>query len=99
VLYGNVQEVRQRFAKNAVIVEGEGDWAALPGVTSVQREENGREVVLNLAQGFTPDDLMHAVAVDKDYHVRRFELAVPRLTEIFIQVAGNNHRSDEEKRS
>ena len=30
VLYGNVQEVRDRFAEHAIIVEGEGDWSALP---------------------------------------------------------------------
>jgi ABC-2 type transport system ATP-binding protein len=90
VLYGGVQEVRQRFARNAVVVEGEGDWAALPGVKAVRTEENGREVVLDLADGVTPDDIMHAVAVSEHYHVRRFELAVPRLNEIFIQVAGNH---------
>jgi ABC-2 type transport system ATP-binding protein len=90
VLYGSVQEVRQRFARNAVVVEGEGNWAALPGVASVSQGENGREVILNLADGTTPDDVMQAVAVSKEYHVRRFELAVPRLNEIFIQVAGGN---------
>ena len=31
MLYGGVDEVRQRFAKNAIIVEGDGDWAALAG--------------------------------------------------------------------
>jgi len=34
---------------------------------------------------------MQALAVSSEYHIRRFELAVPSLTEIFIQVAGNNH--------
>jgi ABC-2 type transport system ATP-binding protein len=90
VLYGGVDEVRQRFAKNAVVVEGEGDWAALAGVTSVDKTENGRGVVLNLAQGVTPDDVMGHMAAETAYHVRRFELAVPSLNEIFIEVAGYN---------
>ena len=30
------QEVRDRFAQNAVIVEGQGDWAARAGVTAVE---------------------------------------------------------------
>lgn len=88
VLYGDVHDVRQRFAKNAVIVEGEGDWAALPGVEWVEQGENGRGVVLHLAPQVTPDSVMEAMAVGAAYHVRRFELAVPSLNEIFIEVAG-----------
>lgn len=87
VLYGAVDEVRQRFAKNAVIVEGEGDWAALRGVVRVE-PQNGRVVLLHLAEGVMPDEVMAAMAVSADYRVRRFELAVPSLHEIFIEVAG-----------
>lgn len=93
VLYGSVQEVRERFAENAVIVEGDGNWAELPGVASIESVENGRGTMLHLADNVTPDDLMQAVAVHKDYHVRRFELAVPSLNEIFIQVAGNSRQN------
>jgi ABC-2 type transport system ATP-binding protein len=88
VLYGDVSDVRQRFAKNAVIVEGEGDWAALPGVQRAEQGEDGRGVVLHLADGVTPDAVMEALAVGAAYRVRRFELAVPSLNEIFIAVAG-----------
>jgi ABC-2 type transport system ATP-binding protein len=89
VLYGDVDEVRQRFAKNAVIVEGEGEWESVPGVKTVDRQDNGRGVVLHLTDDTTPDDVMQALAVGSDFHVRRFELAVPNLNEIFIQVAGD----------
>jgi ABC-2 type transport system ATP-binding protein len=89
VLYGGVDEVRQRFAKNAIIVEGDGNWGALAGVASVEPGDNGRGVLLHLAEGVTPDDVMEAMAIGADYRVRRFELAVPSLNEIFIQVAGN----------
>ncbi len=88
VLYGDVHDVRQRFAKNAVVVEGEGDWAALPGVKRVEKGENGRGIVLHLAEDVTPDAVMEALAVSDAYHVRRFELAVPSLNEIFIEVVG-----------
>ena len=90
VLYGAVDEVRQRFADNAVIVEGEGDWTALQGVARVDAHDNGRSVTLRLAEGVTPDDVMEAMAVGADYRVRRFELAVPSLNEIFIKVAGED---------
>ncbi|WP_119067252.1 ABC transporter ATP-binding protein [Aggregatilinea lenta] len=91
VLYGSVQDVRDRFAENAIIVEGDGDWNALPGIASVENAENGREVVLHLASGITPDNIMQEMAASQNYRVRRFELAVPSLNEIFIQVAGGNH--------
>ncbi|MBI5958417.1 MAG: ATP-binding cassette domain-containing protein [Chloroflexi bacterium] len=90
VLYGGVEEVRQRYAKNAVIVEGNGDWHALEGVRMVEPNENGRGMMLHLADGVTPDDIMARMAANTAYHVRRFELAVPSLTEIFIQVAGGS---------
>lgn len=98
VLYGPVDEVRQRFAKNAVFVEGEGNWAALRGVDHIEDGDNGRGVLLHLADGVTPDDIMAAMAAGADYRVRRFELAVPSLNEIFIQVAGppTNGTSDSE---
>ncbi len=91
VLYGGVDEVRQRFADNAVLVEGEGDWAALAGVRQVTAGQSAREAVLHLADGVTPDDVMGALAASDAYHIRKFELAVPSLNEIFIQVAGNRH--------
>ena len=92
VLYGSVHEVRDRFAENAVVVEGSGDWAALPGVRSFDLSETGREATLHLADGATPASIMQVLATNSTYQVRRFELAVPSLTEIFIQVAGgNNH--------
>ncbi len=90
VLYGSVQDVRERFAENAVVVEGEGDWAALQGVASVEVNDGGRGVVLHLADGTTPDDIMQLIASSPNYRIRRFELAVPSLNEIFIQVAGGN---------
>ena len=45
-----------------------------------------------LAQdGATPDSIMQSLATNSGYQVRRFELAVPSLTDIFIQVAGGNN--------
>src|SRR5690554_1991317 len=93
VLYGTVLDVRERFAENAVVVEGTGDWAALPGVRSVDVSDSRGEVTLHLADDATPDSVMQALAVNPAYTVRRFELAIPSLNDIFIQVAGNNSRN------
>ena len=69
-------------------MEGEGDWAALRGVAAVEEGDNGNGTLLHLADGITPDEIMEAMAIGANYRVRRFELAVPSLNEIFIQVAG-----------
>lgn len=88
VLYGPVDEVRHEYAENAVIVSGTGDWAALPGVREVIPDETGRNITLKLDDHTTPDQIMHALAVSPNYQVRSFALAVPRLNDIFIRVAG-----------
>jgi ABC-2 type transport system ATP-binding protein len=90
VLYGSVDEVRQQYAENAVIVSGKGNWASLGGVQAVKPEDNGRAFKLMLAPGITPDQIMHHMADDPSVEVRSFALAVPRLNDIFIRVAGGS---------
>jgi ABC-2 type transport system ATP-binding protein len=88
VLYGEVNSVRQQFAKNAVLVEGTGDWQTLNGVKSIETKENGRDVLLYLHDGVNPDSILQAIAASPDHHIRRFERALPSLNEIFIEVSG-----------
>lgn len=88
-LYGPVGDVRRQYALHAVVVEGQGNWAALPGVTRVEKRNNGRDgVILHLADNFTSNDLLAAIAAAPDTDIERFALAVPSLNDIFIQVAG-----------
>lgn len=88
-LYGEVNAIRRQFASHAIIVQGKGDWAALPGVVRVEQSENGREgVVLHLAENVTADDVLVEIARSKNTQIERFELAIPGLDEIFIRVAG-----------
>jgi ABC-2 type transport system ATP-binding protein len=94
VLYGSVDEVRQQYAENAVVVSGQGEWQKLPGVRSVKSDEAGRNVTLMLDEHTTPDDIMQALAVSPNYKVRSFALAVPSLNDIFIRVAGGNGSSN-----
>lgn len=89
VLYGTVDEVRESYASHAVIVEGDGVWDALPGVVQTERDPNSRNgIILRLTDGTRPDELLSRVATSPDYHISRFELAVPSLNDIFIEVAG-----------
>jgi ABC-2 type transport system ATP-binding protein len=82
VLYGSVDQVREQFALNAVYVDGQGDWAALPGVARVQVD--GKETELLLKEGVTPEDMLTHLAVNSSYQLSRFEVAVPSLNDIFI---------------
>lgn len=91
MLYGSVDEVRQQYAENAVIVAGQGDWARLPGVASISKtDESGRSYKLMLDTGTTPDQIMQRMAADPNTHVTSFALAVPSLNDIFIRVAGHS---------
>ena len=86
-LYGEVEEIRRRYAQNAVVVEGKGNWAALPGVSKIESAENGRKgALLYLQPGTTPEQVLAAMVAAPDTHIERFELAVPDLNDIFIRV-------------
>lgn len=86
-LYGKVDDIRRQYASHAIIVEGEGNWRTLPGVLAVESHQNGRQgSLLRLDEHVTADSVLAAIATAPDMHVRRFELAVPGLEEIFIRV-------------
>jgi ABC-2 type transport system ATP-binding protein len=87
-LYGSVSDVRAQYALPAVHVEGRGDWASVAGVDRVELRENGRpSALLYLKPNVTPDDVLGEMAKRDDIFIQRFELAVPSLNDIFIQVA------------
>jgi ABC-2 type transport system ATP-binding protein len=86
-LYGTVDAVRAQYALPAVRVEGQGDWMLLSGVERIEAEENGKQsVLLYLKPGTQPDDVLVEIARRDDMHIRSFELAVPSLNDIFVQV-------------
>jgi ABC-2 type transport system ATP-binding protein len=86
-LYGTVGDIRNQYAIHAIIVEGEGDWSALPGVEQVELVENGRKsALLHLKPEVTTDQVLGAISASPSTHIERFELAVPSLNDIFIRV-------------
>ncbi len=94
-LYGAVDDIRRQYALQAVRVEGEGDWTKLAGVRSVELSENGKQAaLLYLEDGTTSDSVLAEIAVRDDMHIRAFELAVPSLNDIFVQVVtGDKHHA------
>ncbi|MEI7768928.1 MAG: ATP-binding cassette domain-containing protein [Chloroflexales bacterium] len=86
VLYGRVDEVRSRFATNAVQVEGRGRLEQLPGVATIEPQGANGSLLLRLANGTTPQQIFSALAGQSGYVVERFAVAVPSLDEIFVRV-------------
>jgi ABC-2 type transport system ATP-binding protein len=88
VLYGRVDDIRQQYASHAVYVHGTGEWASLPGVESVTYDRDERADLVQLKPGFSADDFLRLAAQRDDIQINRFEVALPSLDEIFIEVVG-----------
>jgi ABC-type uncharacterized transport system ATPase subunit len=96
VLYGEVASVRREFAQHAVVVEGEGNWSALPGVQQVSKDANSRDgQVLYLGEGVSSDDILGEISRSPNHRIDRFEIALPSLSDIFISSVGETIESIE----
>lgn len=84
VLYGTVSEVRRRFAGNAVTIEGQGDFAALPGVVEARRHNGTWHLTLD--PNVTPQQLLQMVASAPNCEIQRFEVAQASLEDVFVHV-------------
>lgn len=92
VLSGTLREVKQRFAPNAVLVEGTGPFADVPGVREIVSRNGAAQ--LHLDAGVQPQEVLRSLAMRPDVRIERFEVAMPSLEEIFVRVAGEE-RSEE----
>ena len=87
VLSGSVRDVKQRYGKNSLHVEFDGDGAfmeRLPGVQRALLYERSAE--LELASGVTPRSIIEQLNPQVD--LRKVELLEPSLHSIFLQVVG-----------
>lgn len=84
VLDGEVEKIKRDFAGNAVVVEGQGDFADLPGVLEARRENHVWHMALK--PGTNPQDVFSALAAREGIRIERFEIAEPSLDDIFITV-------------
>lgn len=83
VLYGPLDEIRRRYSGNAVVVEASGELPPLSGATWMP--VNNHTNKLNLGPGVTPFSVLRQL-VDRQVDLERFEVALPSLEEIFVQV-------------
>ncbi len=84
VLYGALHEIQHQFARDAIVVESSQDLPdGLPGVTSVQKHNGSK--LLTLAKGVKTEDILRTL-LERNIPLEKFEIAMPTLDEIFIQV-------------
>jgi ABC-2 type transport system ATP-binding protein len=84
VLYGQVEQIKRDFAGNAVVVEGQGDFAQIPGVLETRRRND--TLHMTLAPGTGPQQVFRSLAAQDGFRVERFEIAQPSLDDIFVSV-------------
>lgn len=94
VLYGNLAEIRQRFAGHAVEVDLAGRIERVPGVTQLAARNGGYR--LTLADGISPEEVLRTLVGMPDVSVRRFEQVELSLEEIFVQVVGREMEPEEQ---
>ena len=84
MLYGSLDEIRRRYATQAVMVHAtQAIPDGLPGIQKIEQENSGYRLVLK--DGVTSHQLLKTL-VERDIHLESFEIAMPTLDEIFIQV-------------
>ena len=90
VLYGDLNQIRRDFSGHAVLVRTEQKIPALPEVINVSAHNRSTKLTLN--EYSTPQDVLRSLT-EQDIVLEKFEVAVPSLDEIFIQVVqdGDDH--------
>jgi len=92
VLYGPLSEIRQQFARDTIQVRGNGVLNGnIPGVLQVESLAAGNWR-LTLEPGILPNTVLQALTSLPDFLVDRFEMDVPTLDEIFLQVVKRQQR-------
>ena len=83
LLHGEINTIRSQYAGNAILIGTPGSLPALDGIVTVDSHNSTYRLVL------TPDTSPKVILtqlVAENIPVERFEIAVPTLDEIFIQV-------------
>lgn len=91
VLYGSLDEIRRRFSGHAVLVRTDRPLPALPGV--LKAEQHNTTTRLSLSPDTTPQVVLRAL-VEQDIPIEQFEIALPTLDEIFIQVVQSAEKKE-----
>ncbi|HNS02028.1 MAG TPA: ATP-binding cassette domain-containing protein [Anaerolineae bacterium] len=83
VLYGDLAQIRREHSGHAVRVKVDGELPALAGVQAVTPHNDALQLTLD--QQTSPQEILQQL-VSQHCAIEQFEIALPSLDEIFIQV-------------
>lgn len=84
MLYGSLQDIRRQYATQAVVVHTPQVLpTVIPGVRNIEKENSGHRLLL--ADGVPAQQVLRTL-VESGIVLEAFEIAMPTLDEIFIQV-------------
>lgn len=84
VLYGGLEEIRRSYSGQEIHIQALDELPdTLPGVNSIRRENS--HISLHLESGTSAQTVLQAL-VEGGIRLEKFEIAMPTLDEIFIQV-------------
>ncbi len=83
MLYGNLTDIQRKFSGHAVLVRTLEPLPELPGVVAVENHNAAQKLLLD--EQMQPQELLR-IMVRQGIEVEQFEIALPTLDEIFIQV-------------
>jgi ABC-2 type transport system ATP-binding protein len=86
VLSGGMREVKQRYPRNHVVIDFEGDSSFLQHPTVASYKAYGGHVEIRLHEEADAQQLLHAACARAT--IFKFDLMEPSLEEIFIQTVG-----------
>jgi ABC-2 type transport system ATP-binding protein len=83
ILYGGVEQIRRDYSGHAVLVRIDGVLPPVKGVTSVSQHNGALQ--LTLEADASPQDVLRQL-MSNHATIEQFEIAMPTLDEIFVQV-------------
>jgi ABC-2 type transport system ATP-binding protein len=84
MLYGKLQDIRRNYKSQSVIVRPVNELpAAIHGVEEIVKENH--HYLLHLCEGCTSQQVLKSL-IEQGIELEQFEIAIPSLDEIFIQV-------------
>ncbi len=88
VLYGTLNEIKDKFRNHSIFLNYEGDLKEIPGVIEKKFHKDYVELVLeeNMSQQKLLERLVHEGII-----INRFEISTPTLNEIFLRIVGEKH--------
>lgn len=83
ILYGELAEIQRSFSGHAILLRTPGEIPPVEGVTTIEKQN--LSYLLSLEESAQPQSVLKRL-LDAGVQVESYEIAVPSLDEIFIQV-------------